>query len=217
MTQSVDTTNTTGTYEGIDERMAASGSTSIWVGDKVLLRGYEAEDVEFEKTYDDSIDQRSGWKVWPPRSSAAHKAWTDEASLEKPEGDALQFRLAVARRSDRKIVGAINTHTIDPTNGTFMFGIGIGPEDKGKGYGAEAVLLVMRYMFDERRFQKCESGLYAYNTASLALHRKLGFVEEGRLRRHAFVGGEYHDVVLFGMTVEEYRDRYPKLRAKLLP
>jgi RimJ/RimL family protein N-acetyltransferase len=206
-----------GTYEGIDERIAAVATTSIWVGDKVRLRGYEPEDAEFEKQYDDSIDQRSGWKVWPPRSSVAQKAWTDEASSEKPEGEAVQFRLAIARRKDNKIVGAINTHSVDVVNGTFMFGVGVGPEHKGKGYAAEAVLLVMRYMFEERRFQKCESGLYAFNTASMALHRKLGFVEEGRLRRHIFAGGEYHDVLLYGMTDEEYRARYPKLRPKLLP
>lgn len=72
-------------------------------------------------------------------------------------------------------------------------------------------------MFEERRFQKCESGLYAYNEASMALHRKLGFVQEGRLRRHAYLAGGFHDVVLFGMTIEEFREMYPKLRPRLLP
>jgi RimJ/RimL family protein N-acetyltransferase len=210
-------TESTSTYAGLDERMAAAASTSIWVGDKVQLRGYEAADAEYEKQYEDSTDQRSGWKVFPPRSSAAQKAWTEEASLAKPEGDALQLRLVIARRKDDKIVGNVNTHTMDVVNGTFMFGVGVAPEHKGKGYAAEAVLLVMRYMFEERRFQKCESGLYAYNAASMALHRKLGFVEEGSLRRHAFAGGEFHDVVLFGMTIEEYRELYPKLRPRLLP
>jgi RimJ/RimL family protein N-acetyltransferase len=210
-------TDSTSTYEGIDERIAAVGSTSIWVGDKVQLRGYEAGDLEFEEKYDDSTDQRSGWKVFPPRSSAARKAWNEEAALAKPEGNAVDVRLAIARRSDDRIVGGTNTHTVDVINGTFMFGVGVGPEHKGMGYAAEAVLLLMRYMFEERRFQKCESGCYGFNAPSVALHRKLGFVEEGRLRRHVFAGGEFHDIVLWGMTIEEYRARYPKLRPKLLP
>ena len=204
------------TYERIDERIAAVGSNSIWVGDRIRLRGLEAEDAEEEKNASDSVDERSGWKIWPPRSSAAHRAQVDEAALAKPEGDAANFRLIIARRKDNRYVGSISTHGADPTNGTFLFGVGIGTEHKGKGYAAEAVLLVMRYMFEERRFQKCGSGVYGYNEPSLRLHRKLGFVEEGRVRRHIYSGGEYHDVVLFGMTVEEYRERYPRLRPKLL-
>ena len=208
---------TPGTFAGLDERIAAAGSRSIWDGDKIRLRGYELEDAEFERGYEDSFDQRSGWRVLPPRSSVAQRAFTEETAAVKPEGDAVQFRLAIARREDDKIVGGINTHSIDMINGTFMFGVGVAREAKGRGYAAEAVLLLMRYMFEERRFQKCESGAYAYNTPSLSLHRKLGFVEEGRLRRHVFGAGQYQDVVLYGMTVEEFRELYPALRPRLLP
>src|SRR5579863_7060611 len=95
------------------------------------------------------------------------------------------------------------------------YGIGVGPEHKGNGYAAEAVLLVMRFMFDERRFQKCEARVYDYNAASISLHRKLGFTEEGRLRRHLFLAGEYRDELMFGMTVEEFRELYPKLKSTL--
>jgi RimJ/RimL family protein N-acetyltransferase len=73
----------------------------------------------------------------------------------------------------------------------------------------------MRFMFDERRFQKCEARVYDYNSASISLHHKLGFVEEGRLRRHLFLAGEYRDELMFGMTVEEFRQLYPKLKSAL--
>lgn len=186
--------------------------SSIWAGAVVVLRAYEPEDWEQETQYEEnSADQRSGWKAWPPRSRHAHQAWCREAAEDKPEGDAVQFRLAIARRTDRLAVGAINVHDVDVTNGTFMYGVAVGERYQGNGYGAEAVLLVMRYMFDERRFQKCEAGVYDFNDASLALHRRLGFLEEGRLRRHVFSGGRYHDEIRFGMTAEEFRERYPHL------
>lgn len=206
----------TSRYAGIDQRIAAAGSPSIWVGDKVQLRGYEPEDAEFAQRFEDSFDQRSNWRIWPPRSSVARRAATEEAASAKHEGDAVQVDLAIALREDDRPVGGIGTHTIDAVSGTFMFGVAVVPEAKGNGYAAEAVLLVMRYMFEERRFQKCESAAYAYNAPSLAMHRKLGFVEEGRLRRHAFAAGEFHDVALFGMTVEEYRERYPALRPRVI-
>jgi len=209
-------TETRPTRAAIDERIAAADSPSIWVGDRIHLRGYEPEDVGFEAEYEDNTaDQRRGWKAFPPRSSVARKAWNEEASAAKPEGDAVEFRLVIARREDNLIVGTINSHTVDVINGTFQFGIAVSEAHKGQGYAGEAVVLLLRYMFDERRFQKCGSGAHDYNGPSLALHRKLGFIEEGRLRRNVFAGGAYRDSVLFGMTVEEFHERYPKLRPRL--
>lgn len=100
-------------------------------------------------------------------------------------------------------------------HGTFRFGIVLGEEHEGHGYAGEAVLLLLRYMFDERRFQKCSSDAHDYNTASLTPHRKLGFVEEGRIRRNLFLGGQCRDTLLFGMTIDEFHDLYPKLRPRL--
>jgi RimJ/RimL family protein N-acetyltransferase len=66
------------------------------------------------------------------------------------------------------------------------------------------VSILLRYGFRERRYQKCNSACIQTNAASIALHKKLGFTEEGRVRRRWFYGGRYHDEVLFGMTVEEF-------------
>jgi RimJ/RimL family protein N-acetyltransferase len=62
-------------------------------------------------------------------------------------------------------------------------------------------------MFRELRYQKANATVYAFNEGSLALHRKLGFVEEGRIRRNHFTNGEYHDEFWFGITREEFEER----------
>lgn len=71
----------------------------------------------------------------------------------------------------------------DPAAGRFGYGIAIGRPYQRRGYASEAVVILLRYLFGERRYHKCEVGIYAYNEPSVALHRRLGFVEEGR--RHA--------------------------------
>ncbi len=93
--------------------------------------------------------------------------------------------------------------------GTFGFGLGVGRPHQRRGYASEAIVLLLRYMFGERRYQKANVGVYAYNTASLELHAKLGFVVEGRRRRAVFMGGRYHDEVLLGLTVEEFTAAHP--------
>ena len=202
-------------YRGLDERIAARDAGSIWVGDKVQLRAREPRDAEVIPLYEHSADERSGWMIMPPRSRMATRKAIEESAEKRPGPQALELDLAIARREDDLMVGGINVNEVDQTNGTFAYGVGIGREHKGNGYAAEAVLLVLRFMFDERRFQKCEARVYDYNSASVSLHRKLGFVEEGRLRRHLFLAGEYHDELMFGMTAEEFRQLYPKLKPAL--
>ena len=202
-------------YRGLDERIAAHGAGSVWIGDKVQLRSREPRDADVIPQFGHSADERSGWMILPPRSRLATRKQLEEAAQERPEPGSLGLDLAVARREDDLMVGGINVGQVDQTNGTFSYGVAIAPEHKGNGYAAEAVLLVVRFMFDERRFQKCEAQVYDYNSASISLHRKLGFTEEGRLRRHLFLAGEYHDELIFGMTVEEFHELYPKLKPAL--
>src|ERR1700722_20646525 len=202
-------------YRGLDERIAARGADSIWIGDKIQLRAREPLDAEVIPLFEHSADERSGWMILPPRSRVATRKAVEESAGKRPGPRTLELDLAIARREDDLMVGGINVNEVDQTNGTFAYGVGIGREHKGNGYAAEAVLLVMRFMFDERRFQKCEARVYDYNAASISLHRKLGFVEEGRLRRHLFLAGEYRDELMFGMTVEEFHQLYPKLKSTL--
>jgi RimJ/RimL family protein N-acetyltransferase len=198
-------------YGGLDERIAARGADSIWVGDKVQLRAHEPRDADELPLYEHSADQRSSSMIMPPQSRVATRKTFEDAAEKRLGTDTVEFSLVIARREDDLMVGGINLHGADRINGTFAYGIWIQPEHKGNGYAAEAVVLVLRFMFDERRFQKCEARVYDYNAASLSLHRNLGFVEEGRLRRHLFLAGDYHDEFVFGMTADEFHQLYPKL------
>ena len=102
----------------------------------------------------------------------------------------------------------MTTSLVDHRAGRFMYGVSLGDEYKRRGYAMEAVRLLLTFMFGERRFHKCEASVWAFNEPFLALHRKFGFSEEGRLKDHEFFAGSRHDVVLFGMTAPEFAARY---------
>jgi RimJ/RimL family protein N-acetyltransferase len=42
----------------------------------------------------------------------------------------------------------------------------------------------------------------------MRLHESLGFQVEGRLRRMVYTDGGFHDEVVYGMTVEEFREKH---------
>ena len=182
--------------------------TNVWTGQLVRLRAVEPEDWPFFQKFDqDSPSQRAADMIHPPWSAARYREWAEKTALKPVEGDKVQF--AIESLEDGEVAGMTSTHEIDHRAGRFSYGIALGKEFHRRGYASEAVRLVLTFMFGERRFHKCESSVIAFNEASLALHRSLGFIEEGRLRDHDFIAGRYHDVVLFGMTAAEFAARHP--------
>jgi RimJ/RimL family protein N-acetyltransferase len=107
-----------------------------------------------------------------------------------------------------QLVGFIGSHSCNLQDGTFSYGVGIHPEHQRKGYAAEAVKLLLRFFFTERRYQKVTANAYSFNEASIWLHEKLGFQLEGRLRRMKYAMGQHHDELHFGMTREEFVGKY---------
>jgi RimJ/RimL family protein N-acetyltransferase len=175
--------------------------TSFWTGKRVRLRGIEPDDwTAFMRFADD--EERLGDVLHPPRSAEGYRAWAKELAAAKSDGDS--FQLAIQAVDTGEIVGRVGSHHADPPAGRFEYGVTIGADHRRKGYAAEAVVLLLRFMFAERRYHKCESRIFAHNEASLALHRRLGFVEEGRLRDHVFLAGRHHDLVMMGMLVGEF-------------
>jgi RimJ/RimL family protein N-acetyltransferase len=188
---------------------------SIWQGELVRLRGIEPDDWEAFMRFDqESDDMRSGGMLFQPRSAEGYRRWTAEQAARGPQAGVDDFNLAIESLAEECLVGSIGTHLSDRRAGTFGFGLGVGRPHQRRGYASEAIVLLLRYMFGERRYQKANVGVYAFNTASLRLHAKLGFVEEGRRRRAEFMGGRYHDEVLLGLTVEEFVAAHPLPEAR---
>lgn len=130
------------------------------------------------------------------------RAWAEKEATRERDGD--NRRLVVASTETGEIVGDIGTHDCDPIAGCLSYGITIRTEHRRKGYASEAVRLLLRFFFLERRYQKVTVTVYEFNEASIALHEGLGFQREGRLRRTVFTNGRHWDEILLGLTVEEF-------------
>ncbi len=180
---------------------------NLFEGKLVRLRAVEPgdEEVLFRQWRETRITRLDSDISWPA-STAQIRAWIERKTSQK-EGD---DRHMVIETLSGKLVGGVNTQLCDPRNGVFSIGIGIGDrEEWGKGYAREAMLLVLRFMFHEMRYQKCNIGVYDFNHRAVAFYRRLGFVDEGRLRRTYFSNDTYHDEILLGITREEFNNLYP--------
>lgn len=192
---------------GYDEpRDREWGMTSFWIGDRIRLRGIEPDDWPALMRFAHD-EEGLGDVLNPPRSAESYRAWAKELAADTPDGDC--FRLMIEAVATGETVGTIGAHHADPRAGWFEYGVTTGSAHRRQGYAAEAVVMLLRFMFADRRYHKCQARVFAHNEASLALQRRLGFVEEGRLREHVFAGGEYHDLVMMGMLADEFAQLHP--------
>ena len=175
---------------------------NFWQGRLVRLRGVEPSDAEtFARWNLDSETARELEFVWPPVSLAQIRRELEERSQKKLEADAFMW---VVEDAAAQAVGEITTHHCDPHRGVFSYGLSVAAEHRRRGYATEAALIVLKYYFEELRYQKCLVGVHSNNPASVALHEKLGFVREGTLRRMVYTGGRFHDLHHYGLLKEEW-------------
>jgi RimJ/RimL family protein N-acetyltransferase len=178
----------------------------FWQGEKVRLRPLRLEDAEqgFIESLDTPSRRVLQLGVELPTSIELQKVALEKYVGCKDTDGVIIFRIDTM---DGDPVGAISYHSRSKKNGTFSFGVSIDRKHWGNGYAVDAIRILLRYGFQERRYQKCNSACLVSNTASIRLHQKLGFLEEGRRRRQFFMDGEFQDEVLFGLTRQEFEEQ----------
>lgn len=176
--------------------------TDFFQGQCSRLRAVESTDAETHFLWNrDSEMARNLDRIFPPGSREAVKRWAEQTALRESPGDDFTF---VIEDLEGVHVGLVGTHDCDARNGTFSLGIAVRREYQRHGYAADAARTVMRYYFEELRYQKLTVRVYEFNEASLRLFEHLHFHQEGRLRRMMFTGGRHFDQIILGITAEEF-------------
>lgn len=184
--------------------------SAVWSGIRIRLRPGQAEDIEFlaRARLDDHDAMRmhgEGFVPPPPSRRELIGEFAEPAEQPVCRGDERNF--VVARIEDDLPVGTASVPRTRPQAGWFLLAITIFEAHRRKGFGSDAVRVLLRGYFDELRYHKANAAVFSTNTASLALFRHLGFVEEGCLRETRFTEGRHVDEHLFGITAPEFRAR----------
>ncbi len=178
-------------------------SNYFWQGKLVRLSGLREEDAElafYERLDSPARQLLQGGIELPTSIEHMRESIAKYSNCRDIDGLVL---FSISDLSDQR-VGVLSLHSRDLKNGTFSFGVSISMSYRGKGYAEDAVRLLLKYCFWEQRFQKCNSACLQTNQASIRLHEKLGFIQEGCRRQVCFMNGRYYDEILFGITREEF-------------
>ena len=143
----------------------------------------------------------------PPRlhSSKAIKGWL-EKDLEK---ETEMYWFAVRALEDDRLLGDVTLSVINWGSREAFAGIAIGMREFcGKGYGTDAMGLLLRYGFVELNLRRISLNVFEFNQRALRSYEKAGFQMEGRQRQFIQREGRRWDILYMGILREEWMENY---------
>ena len=164
-------------------------------GKNIYLRALEPEDLDFVYCIenDEQIWEMSNTQT--PYSRFLIKQYLEHAH--KDIYDAKQLRLVICSYDDA-ILGLIDLFDFNPTHRRAGVGILIAEEkDRGKGYGAEALELVIKYGATHLRLHQLYANISEDNMASISLFENQGFSKVGVKKDWNLVKNTYKDELLY--------------------
>jgi [ribosomal protein S5]-alanine N-acetyltransferase len=106
--------------------------------------------------------------------------------------------LAIADAQDA-LVGSVMLYALDRRHKRAELGYWLVPAARGRGLATRALRLAVHWMFEDLGLERAQLVTTPDNTGSLAVARRLGFVEEGLLRGRDIEEGRRIDVVIYGL------------------
>ncbi len=177
-----------------DKKNSFPTSPSL-VGDKVFLKPATPEDEA--NTYH--------WGLLSEPQSQSCRPWVFWTASEiaerikKAEKNSSHQRFMVLRKNDKIPVARVTYFDLNPLNRSAELGLIVDPDERRKGYGADALKVLIRYLFAYRGLNKVYTQTAQFNTQAIALVESLGLNKDATLRDHYFYRGEFHHGYIYSL------------------
>lgn len=172
------------------------------IGERIVLREFRAEDISGMRSWcnDPEITRFLSGRYTKPIP------WEEtQAELDRfLNGDAGGVNLVVAEKESGRYLGQVSLFLIDHQARKAELAIVLGPGSVGKGYGGEAMALLLKFGFGEINLNRIYLTVNINNARAIRVYEKAGFVREGLMRRDRYRDGAYEDVLMMSILREEY-------------
>jgi RimJ/RimL family protein N-acetyltransferase len=178
----------------------------LFEGNKIRFAAFDAErdaEVFSQWTHNPEYMRLLSPEVARPLSPFHIKKRMEE--MEKEAGRDFYF-FVIRTQADDRAIGFARLHWIEWNHGNGHFEMGIAsPDDRRKGYGSEAMQMLLRYAFEELNLYRLTGMTMEYNTAAQQFLTKHGFQREVCRREAIYREGRYWGALTYGILAEEWQ------------
>jgi RimJ/RimL family protein N-acetyltransferase len=191
--------------ELIDASSAFGYGESVLTGEKVRLRG----------VLDDDLPTLARWEMDPGRMTTltnrvapSSEAAAKERIAKWCANDNSELGFAIETLDGAgELVGNLGLFGMNAKDRCATIGIALGREYLGRGYGSDAMRVIVDYGFRELGLHRLQLSVAPFNPAGIRAYEKAGFVEEGRRRETVMHDGRWYDEVLMSVLDHEWAAR----------
>lgn len=117
------------------------------------------------------------------------------------------YNFAIIRADDHELLGSAGFSDLNPIQQSATCGLFIGDEEnRGKGYGTEALRLLVSYGFNCLNLYNIMLKVFSFNLAAIACYKKVGFKIIGERRNSYFLNGKRYNDVFMDITADDFRN-----------
>ena len=184
---------------GSDEKRETRPTTLV--GRRVCLRPLARQDLIYLRKWLEDAEIRG--LIGEVASMSEADA---EKFLEKVRADTERAWFVVVVKESNKVIGEAGLLRMDRAWRTTDISVIIWERQEwGKGYGSEALLLLLDYAFGHLKFHRVAIGVVSFNERALRFWERAGFRQEGVQRDGYYHDGKYHDFVMMSILEDEFR------------
>jgi len=171
-------------------------------GKKVRLRAYTKDDLPKARVYinEEGVgDMLRGGIPFPLRPEDEDK-WYESLDANSDK----QYDFAIEDKKNRNYLGGCGVNGIDAKNNVACVGLFLGKEHCDKGYGTDALRILIDFCFKEINLNKVKLGVFSFNKRAMRCYENIGFKTEGVLRQEIYRRGKHHDTIIMGLLRSEW-------------
>ncbi|WP_077368750.1 GNAT family N-acetyltransferase [Anaerosalibacter sp. Marseille-P3206] len=170
----------------------------MYYGEKVCLRAYREEDVPKATSFvnDEELKKLLVTNIPFPMTLWEEEEWV-KSQKSSQNGS---YNFAIEDIETKKYIGGCGIQEVNWLSRVATVGIMIGDKEYwGKGYGTDAMKVLMDFIFNKMNIRKIRLSTFSFNMRARKSYEKCGFEVEGILKDEIFKDGKYYDEIIMSV------------------
>lgn len=168
-------------------------------GKTVYLRAMEQDDLEIVTC----INNESNVRIMGDDDAPYPLSMKDLETFNDQNNEGKNF--VIVSVIDKKIIGSLAIYAVNHQNLNCELSIVLSEPFQGKGYGREAMDIIIEFIFHYLPMNKIKVQVFSFNSNAISLYKSLGFEHEGTLKEEIFRFSKFQDLENYALFREKWQ------------